>query len=312
MSLRQKARFFTICCVLLGNATLHKNSKADNFNVYLVFMKNELDNKSEKYGLPHNRWQVFGDRIKTHFGKFLLCGLILLIFALPLFAVRMYADMSVATLYDKYKQELLTADEYSSAVATVTLVASALNVVGFLVFAVGLSGVVRQVRQMAWSEPVEFWKDFAVGVKQNVGRYLIVFFVLGVLNAFDSVVMQTNSDVWSYIPLCLYVFVVFPLALHMLVQVAIYNHKFGDIFATSAFLYVKTLPISILFSVLFMSHGLLDMVSVFAVRYVCKMVFVLALPIAVLAWFLYVCSALDKYVNKQSYPQLVDKGVWRL
>ena len=61
-----------------------------------------------------------------------------------------------------------------------------------------------------------------------------------------------------------------------------------------------------------MSHGLLDMVSVFAVRYVCKMVFVLALPIAVLAWFLYVCSALDKYVNKQSYPQLVDKGVWRL
>ena len=98
----------------------------------------------------------------------------------------------------------------------------------------------------------------------------------------------------------------------MLVQVAIYNHKFGDIFATSAFVYVKTLPISILFSVLFMSHGLLDMVSVFAVRYVCKMVFVLALPIAVLAWFLYVCSALDKYVNKQSYPQLADKGVWRL
>ena len=220
--------------------------------------------------------------------------------------------MSVATLYDKYKQELLTAEQYNGAVATVTLVASALNVVGFLVLAVGLSGVVRQVRRMAWSEPLEFWRDFAVGIRQNVGRYLIVFFVLGLLNAFDSVVMQTRDDVLSYIPLCLYVFVVFPIALHMLVQVAVYNHKFGDIFATSAFVYVKTLPVSILFSVLFMSYGLFDMVSSFAVRYVCKFVFVLALPIGVLAWFLYVCSALDKYVNKQSYPQLVDKGVWRL
>lgn len=278
----------------------------------MILMKNELENKSEKYGLPHNRWQVFGDRVKTHFGKFLLCGLILLIFALPLFAVRMYADMSVATLYAKYKKELLTAEQYNGAVATVTLVASALNVVGFLVLAVGLSGVVRQVRRMAWSEPLEFWRDFAVGIKQNVGRYLIVFFVLGLLNAFDSVVMQTRDDVLSYIPLCLYVFVVFPIALHMLVQVAVYNHKFGDIFATSAFVYVKTLPVSILFSVLFMSYGLFDMVSSFAVRYVCKFVFVLALPIGVLGWFLYVCSALDKYVNKQSYPQLVDKGVWRL
>lgn len=278
----------------------------------MILMKNELENKSEKYGLPHNRWQVFGDRVKTHFGKFLLCGLILLIFALPLFAVRMYADMSVATLYDKYKQELLTAEQYNGAVATVTLVASALNVVGFLVLAVGLSGVVRQVRRMAWSEPLEFWRDFAVGIKQNVGRYLIVFFVLGLLNAFDSVVMQTRDDVLSYIPLCLYVFVVFPIELHMLVQVAVYNHKFGDIFATSAFVCVKTLPVSILFSVLFMSYGLFDMVSSFAVRYVCKFVFVLALPIGVLGWFLYVCSALDKYVNKQSYPQLVDKGVWRL
>ncbi len=275
-------------------------------------MENEFENKSEKYGLPHNRWQVFGDRVKTHFGKFLLCGLILLIFALPLFAVRMYADMSVATLYDKYKQELLTAEQYNGAVATVTLVASALNVVGFLVLAVGLSGVVRQVRQMAWSEPLEFWRDFAVGIKQNAGRYLIVFFVLGLLNAFDAVVMQTRNDVLSYVPLCLYVFILLPSALHMLVQVAIYNHKFGDIFATSAFVYLKTLPVSILFSVLFMSYGLFDMISSFAVRYICKVLFVVLLPIGILGWFLYVCSALDKYVNKQSYPQLVDKGVWRL
>ena len=77
-------------------------------------MKNQTENKNEKYGLPHNRWQVFADRVKTHFGKFLLCGVILLIFSLPLFAVRMYADMSVASLYDKYKQGLFTCLLYTS------------------------------------------------------------------------------------------------------------------------------------------------------------------------------------------------------
>ena len=236
----------------------------------------------------------------------------MLIFSLPLFAVRMYADMSVASLYDKYKQGLFTADEYNGSIATITLVASSLNVGGFLILAVGLSGLVRQVRQMAWSEPIEFWQDFAVGIKQNVAKYLIVFAVLGLLNAFDSVVMQIRTDVLSYIPLCVYLFVIFPIALHMLVQIAIYNHKLGDIFVTSAFVYVKTLPISVLFAALFMSYGLFDMISTFAVRYVCKMLYVLFLPIGVLGWFLYVCSALDKYVNKQSYPQLVDKGVWRL
>ena len=203
-------------------------------------------------------------------------------FALPLFAVRMYADLSVAKLYDSYKQGLLTADDYNGAVSTVTLVASACNVVGYLVLSVGLSGVIRQVRQMAWSQPLSFGSDFAVGVKQNAGRYLIVFFVLGLLNAFDAVVMQTRNDVLSYVPLCLYVFILLPIALHMLVQVAIYNHKFGDIFATSAFVYLKTLPASILFSAGFMSYGLFDMISYFAVRYICKVLFVVLLPIGIL------------------------------
>lgn len=142
--------------------------------------------------------------------------------------------------------------------------------------------------------------------------YTLLFAFLGLLNAFGTVVMQTRSDFVAYIPLCVYMFVVFPVALHMLVQVAVYNHKFGDIVATSAYLYIRTLPLSVLFSVIFMSYGLLDSVSAFVLRYVCKFAYVLLFPTLILAWFLCVSAALDKYVNKQSYPDLVDKGVWRL
>ena len=75
-------------------------------------MKNEQENKSEKYGLPHNRWEVFEDRMRTHWWRLLLCGLVLLAFSLPFFAVRLYADLSVLTLDEQYSSGQITEEQY--------------------------------------------------------------------------------------------------------------------------------------------------------------------------------------------------------
>lgn len=205
----------------------------------------------------------------------------------------------------------ITNDYFVQTVQTVQLFSSLVNVVSYLVFGVGVIGVLRQVRQMAWSEPMHFWQDFGIGVKQNRGG-LLCFLAMGLLNAFNSVVMQNSNDWLQYLPLCLYVVILLPIILHILVQISIYNHKAWDLISTSAFVYVKTVPVSILFAFLFMSYGLLDFISSFITRILVKAVFVMLLPALMLGWFLYCCSVLDKYVNKQSYPELVDKGVWRL
>lgn len=267
---------------------------------------------SEKSFLPHNRWQVFADRIKTHWAKYLMCGLVLAVFALPVFGIQMYADMTAASLFEKYVGGEMLETEYRGAVSALQLTVSCVKVVCYAIFAVGLAGIARIVRQSAWSEPFSFWEDFAVGIKQNVLWYSLLFAFLGLINAFGTVVMQTRDDWLEYIPLCINVFVLFPIALHIAVQVAVYKHKVGDIVGTSAYIYLKTLPMSMLFSVLFESYGLFDLISTITVRYVCKFLFVFALPIGMLGWFLCVSSALDKYVNTQNYPSLVDKGVWRL
>lgn len=273
-------------------------------------MQNQNQSQADVSRLPHNRWQVFTDRLQTHFGKFILLGLLLLLFALPLFAVRFFTDLMISSLQESFNSAQITEQQFVDTVKTIQLFSSLANVVGYVIFGIGVMGVLRHVRKMAWSEPTSFWYDFGIGIKQNLGG-LWCFLAIGVLNAFASVCMQNYTDVVAVIPFCLQVFVLFPIILHIVVQLSIYNHKTWDLITTSAFIYVKTVPLSIVFSLLFTSYGLFDLISSFAVKYLLKMAFVILLPIAMLGWFLYCCSALDKYVNRQSYPQIVDKGIWR-
>lgn len=277
----------------------------------MIPMKNKQNNESEKYGLPHNRWEVFEDRMHTHWWKLLLCGLVLLAFSLPFFAVRLFADLSVLTLADQYNSGQITEEQYKQTVGVINLAVPLFNVASYLIFSVGLSGVMRQIRQMAWSQPTPFWQDFAVGVKQNVGAYLIVFSLLGVLNAANLAVVQFDIGFVSFVPLCIFILIILPVALHALVQIAVYKHKFTSIFVNSALVYFKTVPLSIVAALVATAYVWFDSFPSFVGRYVAKVVFVLILPVGILAWFLYVCSALDKYINAQNYPDLVDCGVWR-
>lgn len=272
---------------------------------------NKQTQQSDQAQLPHNRWQVFVDRIRTHWLKLWFCGLVLLLFSLPLFAVRFTTDLLVTAVREQFEDNTITAEACNATIQTVQLFSSLINVVSYLIFGIGVVGILRLVRKMAWSEPVCFWQDFAIGVKQNIGG-LLCFLALGLLNAFNSVIMQNNDGLFAYVPLCVYVVILLPIILHVLVQLSVYNHKAWDLISSSAFVYIKTLPISVLFSLLFMSYGLLDFIGALIPRYLLKAVFVMLLPTMVLGWFLYCCSALDKYINKQSYPELVDKGVWRL
>lgn len=273
-------------------------------------MHNPSPSQADVSRLPHNRWQVFTDRLQTHFGKFILLGLLLLLFALPLFALRFFTDLLMSSLQESFHSAQITEQQFADTVKTMQLFSSVASVVGYVIFGIGVMGVIRHVRKMAWSEPTSFWYDFGIGIKQNRGG-LWCFFAIGVLNAFASVCMQNYSGIVAVIPFCLQVLVFFPIILHIVVQLSIYNHKTWDLISTSSFIYAKTVPLSIVFSLLFNCYGLFDLIPSFATKYLLKMAFVVLLPIALLGWFLYCCSALDKYVNRQSYPQIVDKGIWR-
>lgn len=273
-------------------------------------MKNK-EFKAEYAQLPHTRPQVFTDRIEMHAGTFLLCGLLLSVFALPLLAVRFYTDLMVSTVQQSFAAQQITQIQLEGTVQTIQLFSSLINILCYGILGVGVMGVIRIVKRLAWSESVSFWQDFAIGVRQNLGG-VWCFVAMGLLNAFHTVVLQNDSGLLTFLPWCLYAFVWLPILLHIIVQISIYNHKAWDIITTSAFVYIKTAPVSILFSMLFMSYGLMDLIGSAALKYVLKIGFVVLLPFLMLGWFLYCCSALDRYVNERSYPDLVDKGVWRI
>ena len=276
--------------------------------------KNKISEQAEDFTLeqlPHTRPQVFWDRVRNCPGKLLLSGLLLLLFALPLLATDFFADLSFASLTEALRNGEMTEDGYLGAVRSLQYVSSVVRVVGYVLFGLGAAGVARQIRQLVFGESYEYGQNFRQGVRENAAWYCLCFFLIGLLRAFISAARQGRSDVLGYLPTCVFVLLIFPILLQMLVQVTLYTHSFFNMWLTSAFLYTKTLPVSLLFSLVFLAGGLLDRLG-FIARCCGKIVYLFLLPLLFMAWYLYVASALDRHINRAHYPELVDRGVWRL
>jgi len=260
--------------------------------------------------LPHTRPQVLLDRLRHCGGRIFLCGLLLFLFALPLLLTGFFGDLSYAALSDRFTKGEITEEEYRAVARSLLYVVSLVKVAGYVIFGVGAAGVARQIRQLVWGESYEFRQDFFLGIRQNAAWYCLCFFLVGLYSAFNACVMQGQSGLLYFLPLCLFVFLIFPVLLHILVQATLYTHRFRDMWFTCTFLYAKTLPVSLLFSLVFLSHHLFDGLY-FTVRYGAKVVWIFLLPLCFMVWYLYVSAALDRYINREHYPSLVDRGVWR-
>ena len=270
----------------------------------------QSDDTPDTAGLPHTRPQVFWDRLRHCGGRLFLCGLLLLAFALPLLLAGFFGDLSFASLTDRLTRGEMTEEEYRGAARVMLYAVSLLKTVGYVLFGIGAAGAARQIRQMVWSESYEFRRDFFVGIRQNAGWYSLCFLLVGLFCGFGDCVLQQQSGWLAWLPVFLYAFLIFPVLLHILVQATLYTHRFRDMWYTCTFMYAKTLPVSLLFSFLFLSYRLSDALG-FTARYCVKAVWILLLPLCFMAWYLCVSAALDRYINREHYPELVDRGVWR-
>lgn len=265
--------------------------------------------------LPHNRKEVFFDCLKLRFGTVVCCGLLLLLFLLPLIAIEITYDIVNLNIYNSliggqmsemqatlYKNELQL---YTSLAQTVCLG----------IFAVGLAGVARILRQLVWGEPIFFWVDFKRGIRQNAARFVSVFAICALANV-ASVLCSTMLDempIVGYIPLGALIFAVVPIALFVLSQSAVYNVGFGKAISNGLAFYGKRLWQTLLFTALALIVGLSRLAPISALKYLLMLLCtVFLLPMYIMAWLLVSCNVFDEVLNRDNYPELFDKGVYRL
>lgn len=267
----------------------------------------------EKSMLPQTRREVFFDVVKLQWSKLLRLSLILLIAALPLLLIAVYEDTYVLTVSE---DPGIAQESIPAIIAPLHIYCALLSVPSLAIFFLGLSGVIRVVRQLAWEENVMVFQDFMIGLRQNWKQFLPtgLLFGLGYTLAkvgWHSALATQAESVWVQgIVLGLLVFLVAPLVACCIVVIAVYNNSFGGNLKLAAFVYLKN-PLKTVGAML-LAFG--PSVAVWLIPHLqlhligcipAMMVFTLGL----LGWVLFAYDQLDKHYNAQQYPELVGRGI---
>ena len=263
--------------------------------------------------LPKNRWEVFGDCLKERFLLFLSMGVVLLLFALPLFFVTILSDNTMGALYSAYINGEHSQEEFYALVQSANSLYALFFISCYIVLAVGIAGVMQVIRQLVWGEGIFFMQDLIEGIKSNGLNYASIAFLSGLaaylINTFLPI--QSNGFLIA-VPIVLS-FVFLPPIGFMISQIVIYKNPFFKYLINGFMLYIKTVPTTLPFLLLFMIPAFLGLNLIpLIVKYVILFVFFLLLaPMLLTGWFLYCCSVFDKLINKEFYPEIYDKGVYR-
>lgn len=263
--------------------------------------------------LPHNRKEVFFDCVKLYWQKLLLLGLIMLACAVPLLTASAVCDTVQQGLSRQLEDGVIDKVTYNGQTAWLRFVEALIDIPCYVIVCVGLSGTVRVTRQMIWAEPLFFANDFADGIKQNWLTFCLCGFLVSLLNVYLAFAESSGGGLSAYLPLGVVAIVVLPTALWMMAASSVYNIGIGKNITNSFVLYIKTPFVTWLFVALFASVAIPGLIGFVALRCIFLAVFIVVLlPAFVMLWQLVSYSYFDKFINKQAYPEIVDKGIWRL
>ena len=276
---------------------------------------NNYSNKEFKESdLPHNRKEVFFDTLKVRFLLYLKIGFVLFLFLLPFLGVNLYGKLLIAS----YLEENGMTEEAINQASQMKTIITLFYVPAFMIFSIGLAGVMKVLRQLIWGEGVVFKDDFKSGIKQNYQTFLTTFFIFGLVYVLDTFVSSLNLEYKFivYIPYGVTFVFIIPVFMYILTQSILYSNKYTSFLKNSIYFFIKTVPVSLLFTlillVLIYPINSSYLPSLWLQYSIISVVIILIIPFFLSAKILYDFSVYDKYINVKDYPEYVDKGINRI
>ena len=270
-------------------------------------MRRNKENKDFNISnMPHNRIEVFKDILLNRSSTLFSVGIMLLIFAIPLIAIVFFSLQTLANFKEyseeTYQQLLLTLNTNNL-----------LIMVGIMFFSIGMGGAYKIVRMLIWQEGIFFMHDFFKGVKENLKNFLLTGFFIGLLNLVTQY-LYFNVSVSEYaIMACIIVIAFFlPSVLFILGQSIIYKLPYIQMLKNAILLAWRNFYTSI--PVLLLNVAFI--VVPFFIENIAYLVYILLIPILIaplLIMFnmLYTDTLFDKFINKDNFKEIYDKGIYR-
>ncbi len=269
--------------------------------------------------MPKNRREVFFDVFKLQWKSLLFCGLIILLFSIPLHFVSVYEYLTVVSLRDM--QAAVSSDtaraEFDSQITLVSLTSSLISIPALMFLSIGISGIMRVIRQYAWEDVVYFKTDFTIGIKQNLKQTLLLSFLVGLGNFIvevNAVFAGASDDMFKtalvLVPAALIILFGIPTAAYVSALIPIYGNRFSTNlkigFGLSAKHPVKTFLALIISAIPFA----LSFIPVFICNIIGIFVGSFVSPFVMLGFFLHSYNIFDVEINKGEYAHLKGRGTF--
>ncbi len=267
--------------------------------------------------LPHSRPEVFKTLFRIRFGFLLKALGITCLFLLPLLAWNTYGRLTIRVLLAELTEE--NQNQIYPQIYGFLVIRSLVNLPLFFLSSIGIGGMIRVYRKLAWSE-ITFLSDYFDGLKKNLLRFLFVSFIswlsyvllLFALYSIKALNMQPLMTGMMVGVSVLQFGFVLVFCFYFYLQNDVYKISFRHLLSNSfKFVFKSFLPSLGLFALLF-SPRLLVVFGDFYFDLGSTLLFAVFLCPVMLGQVLLGCATLDKWINKNLYKEIYDKGVYRL
>ena len=276
--------------------------------------KNRRDiNKDYEYSsLPTTRKEAFKDVYRHNFKTIFSCGVMLLLFSLPLIAFLIVMNIGrLGMNTDTYSEEVL-----ESVLLVWDLILNGGVIVLLYVFLIGLMGVMRVLKLLVWQEGINFGHDFRVGIKENI-KQMTLFYVFGALiyAATYCVYIFLLQFIIGISLILLFTIIFVPIIFWSFYTINVYQTTFFNYLKNGLFFYAHSIGWTLLFVVVVIWPFFLMFIPMNGYLFLIKYPIIILLilfyyPFLLIVGYLYALSKFDKHINQENYPEIYRKGLY--
>ena len=269
-----------------------------------------ITDQDVKQSLPTTRKEVFFDLLK--YRKMNL-------FALSCYTFMFFIPLAIDLFYFNYLESMaIVAEKYEylfSLIFYSMLIMLPCMVIGFI----GFAGAFYTAKRMVWQEGISLASDFFKGIKENWKHALINGVIFGLV-LFGLVI--GGSYLLIYTPVTPVVrgiglgalilfFLVFGMVISLNFTQCVYYENGYGVTLKNSFSFLGLLNWKILLVFLF-STGVVVTLGLFNLLTLAigLILFAFTNSVVIILYTLISHAAFDKYINKEHYPEMVNKGLY--
>ena len=271
-----------------------------------------ITDQDVKQTLPTTRKEVFFDLLRNR--KMML-------FALSCYVFMFFIPLAVDLLYFNFVESMAIAAEKNEYLFSLIFYSMLIMLPCMMIGFIGLAGGFYVAKKLVWQDGISLASDFFKGIKENWKHALINGFIFGLV-LFGLVVggsfLVIYADVHAVvrgigIGALIVLFLVFGMVSALnFAQGVYYENSFG-VTLKNSFSFLGLLNWKV-FLIYLLSTGVVFTFSLFnfLTLTIGLLLFAVLNSVVIVLYTLVSHAAFDKYINQEHYPEMVNKGLYKV